>query len=997
MGFLFGGGAPKVQATSQPAAVGLQVQTSVAGLTIPLLYGQTRIPGNLIWYGDFVAIAHTSSSGGGGGGKGGGGGGGGSSTTYTYTTSVMIGLCAGLISGLGRIWSGKDLKTLAELGFIVGLGSTPQTPWPYLTTYHLDEAVGYPGLAYAAAANLDLGDSASLPSFNFEVTGKLSGAVSGKPDADPGAVILDMLTDALNGVGFPAAHLDTLATYSTYCKATGLLISPAWADQGTAADRITQIALLTNTAPVWSEGLLRMIPYGDTIVTGNGSTYTPPSAPLFDLTDADFLYADGDDPVKLQRKRAADAWNDIKLEYYDRANNYDPAIAESKDSAAIEKFGLLFDSTQEAHIFCDAAAAGMSAQLILQRQSVLNTYTFKLPVQWSILDPMDIVTITDSALGLTRQWVRLTEISEDEEGALSVTVEEYLQGSGAAPSYGRQGGLGYAADYNADPGNVAAPTIFEPPLALTGGGYELWAATYGPGSVWGGANVWASFDDATYRNIGKIPGPARMGTVLADTGLTIDVDISGSGGQLLSGSANDALTMQTLCYVGGEYLAYETATLIGNGQYRLGGLVRGAYDSTATLHLHGEKFVRIDAAVFKYALAQEAVGKPLYLKLPSVNVWGGGLQDLAAVSPYIYNPTGKPLLDNPPSVTGFTINTQGSLASLAWDAVQDLGRAISYRVRFSPALSGVVWSAATIVADNITGTNVSLPALNGTYLVKAFTTDYGTESASAASVTTTSAGVLNSNAVALLDEAAGGFAGVCSATQVAGGALWLASLDTLDDFTPLSKVTALAWGVNGFVAQGFYYFANALDLGAVYTSRCYANIAGYGLSRTNTLVNWPTLDSVASLAGAEAAQWGAQVEVRTTQTDPAGSPVWSAWMPLTISDYKARAFQFRLNMSALAAEVTPVVSGLSITVDMPDRVEGQNNVAVAAGGTHITFSPAFRATPAIGYGAQNLATGDVVIISGQSASGFDVQVKNSSGTGVARVMDFVERGYGYAT
>src|SRR5216684_2700768 len=88
MGFSGGkSGAP--QARQHPAISGLQIQTSAIGKAIPLIYGATRIAGNLIWYGDFKATAHASSPPGGGkGGVAGGGGKGGSggSTTYTYQT-----------------------------------------------------------------------------------------------------------------------------------------------------------------------------------------------------------------------------------------------------------------------------------------------------------------------------------------------------------------------------------------------------------------------------------------------------------------------------------------------------------------------------------------------------------------------------------------------------------------------------------------------------------------------------------------------------------------------------------------------------------------------------------------------------------------------------------------------------------------------------------------------------------------------------------------------
>jgi hypothetical protein len=40
----------------------LQVQTSSYGQVIPILYGQNRIAGRLIWAGDFTAVPHTSTT-----------------------------------------------------------------------------------------------------------------------------------------------------------------------------------------------------------------------------------------------------------------------------------------------------------------------------------------------------------------------------------------------------------------------------------------------------------------------------------------------------------------------------------------------------------------------------------------------------------------------------------------------------------------------------------------------------------------------------------------------------------------------------------------------------------------------------------------------------------------------------------------------------------------------------------------------------------------------
>ena len=97
MSGLLGGGAKKLAVQPQQAA-GINVQTSAYGKPIPIVYGLTRIAGNLGWYGDFKAVPQSSSSGGKGGDSGGGGKGG--PTGYQYSAAVMLMLCEGPISGV---------------------------------------------------------------------------------------------------------------------------------------------------------------------------------------------------------------------------------------------------------------------------------------------------------------------------------------------------------------------------------------------------------------------------------------------------------------------------------------------------------------------------------------------------------------------------------------------------------------------------------------------------------------------------------------------------------------------------------------------------------------------------------------------------------------------------------------------------------------------------------------------------------------------------------
>jgi hypothetical protein len=67
----------------------------------------------------------------------------------------------------------------------------------------------------------------------------------------------------------------------------------------------------------------------------------------------------------------------------------------------------------------------VSAQLMLQRKLyVRNTYKFRLGLRYALLEPMDIVLISDAALGLSQAPVRITQIEEDQDGELTITAEE---------------------------------------------------------------------------------------------------------------------------------------------------------------------------------------------------------------------------------------------------------------------------------------------------------------------------------------------------------------------------------------------------------------------------------------------------------------------------------------------------------------------------------------------------------------------------------------------
>lgn len=674
------GGKTSTISNSEQRILSLQVQQSSQGLTLPVVYGRARVAGNLIWYGDFTTIETKTTT------RQGGKGGGGvkqEDISYTYEAAVMMALCEGEIKGIGRIWRDKEkFESLSQLRLNLAKGGDEQPTWTHLQQpKHQAQAINYSGTAYIYSPNYELTKSAQIYSHNFEVIGKM-GYSSSIPDANPSEIIRDMLTNQNYGCGFPAENLGDTSVYGVYCRAAGIFLSPVYSEQTEAQQNISELLEQTNSAAVFSQGRLKIVPYGDVKLSGNGAAYVPNLTPVYDLTDDDFIVSGAEDPLKVERKTNADAYNQIQVEYLDRANDYNIAVAEVKDQANIEQYGLRPKDAVKMHGICDAKVANHVAQLLLQRALyVRNEYEFKLGWKYCLLEPMDLVTLTDEGLGLDKTPVRIIEIEEDEEGVLTVKAEDFPMGAATATAYPTQPSLGYSADYNKSPGNAHAPVIFEAPLQLTGGDPQIWLATAG-GDMWGGAEVWISTDGDSYTRIGATNKKARFGALSAplasgavfDRANTLNVEIS--AGQMTGGTEQDSRDLLTLCYVDGEFLAYETAELKGVGRYTLGNLTRGAYGSTIDRHNAGSQFVRIDEAMFKYAVPANWVGRTVWVKLVSFNVFGSGVQELAEVPAYSYTIKGAPLgqIQNLRLTSSWAY---GKEAVIAWDK---LGGADTYDV-----------------------------------------------------------------------------------------------------------------------------------------------------------------------------------------------------------------------------------------------------------------------------------------------------------------------------
>jgi hypothetical protein len=357
----------------------------------------------------------------------------------------------------------------------------------------------------------------------------------------------------------------------------------------------------------------------------------------------------------------------------------------------------------------------------------------------------------------------------------------------------------------------------------------------------------------------------------------------------------------------------------------------------------------------------------------------------------------------PPSdVTNFTGNLVGNQLLLTWTPTPDLDLS-HYRLRYSSELAGATYQNATSLIPRLArpASSLFVPARNGTYFIKAVD-KLGLLSQSAATIVVNSNinDIENLNVVETLQEDpdwSGTFDDTLFVQE--DGAIILDS-DTLFDSVSgnFDDQEGLFDSVGNVLPEGFYYFSDGVDLGAVYTSRIKNTIE-------STIRDYLSLfDEAGGLFDAREGLFDGdpdafdtvdvEVQYRATDDNPAGSPTWSEWERFFVTDVRARAFEFRAKLTSEDVNLSPQVNALSVEVDMPDRVESGDDIVTSAGATAITFATPFKVVPSLGIGAQNLQQGDYYVLSSKTRSGFTITFYDSGDNAVSRTFDYVAKGYG---
>lgn len=265
-----------------------------------------------------------------------------------------------------------------------------------------------------------------------------------------------------------------------------------------------------------------------------------------------------------------------------------------------------------------------------------------------------------------------------------------------------------------------------------------------------------------------------------------------------------------------------------------------------------------------------------------------------------YVPTGSAA---PPSnVTDFYAQLNGSSVNLSWSPIPDPDLSY-YRIRHTVDETGAAWGDAVTYVDKVArpGTAITVPAKPGTYMIKSY--DKAGHSSEGWASVVVPANALETFANTVTDAEHPTFGGTKTNCSVVSSTL---RITTVTGTPPFSAT---------------YRFTGNIDLTTVKRFRARVDV---DLTRVdNSAGLWDNIpglfDSLPGLfdtftGGGQFDDVNVVCQIRTTNDDPAGTPTWSDWKDLKVSDFYARAAQFRVMLYSQSVNITPSISALTAIV-----------------------------------------------------------------------------------
>ena len=354
-------------------------------------------------------------------------------------------------------------------------------------------------------------------------------------------------------------------------------------------------------------------------------------------------------------------------------------------------------------------------------------------------------------------------------------------------------------------------------------------------------------------------------------------------------------------------------------------------------------------------------------------------------------------VEPPADVTDFACNIVGQEAHLSWTQIPDLDLAY-YSLRFSEETDGTAdWQNSVALVEKVSrpATSISVPARSGTYLLKAVD-KLGNFSSNATAIISNVTGITNFNNITTVSEHPD-FDGTLSNVVVTDSTIQLDSSELFDSAQgnfddETSRFFDSGVANSDFFASGNYLFSDVVDIGAKHTARITASLTQTADNPDDLFDNRPGLfDTTGSnFDGDTGANCNAHIEIATSDDNV----TYTAFQNFVIGEYTFRYAKFRVVLISRDNASTPVVSAVTVTIDMQDRIFSGNDIVSGAGTKTVTFTNPFKTDNyAVGITGQGMSTGDYFLVESKTINGFNVTFKNSSNTAISKTFDFIAKGF----
>lgn len=271
---------------------------------------------------------------------------------------------------------------------------------------------------------------------------------------------------------------------------------------------------------------------------------------------------------------------------------------------------------------------------------------------------------------------------------------------------------------------------------------------------------------------------------------------------------------------------------------------------------------------------------------------------------------------DPVAITGLGLQKLGGQAILKWDLHADAdvrrGGYIEFRHGPDPAETDPANTTTIGGEDGLRlgrDTIAALPLKEGTYFARAI--DKLGNKGPWASVSTDGATILAYSTIGSIVEHSA-FAGTLDGLFLSGGGLTLDGALDIDDWGDVDDVDD--WDSEGGIAtSGTYAFSAYLDSGTTTAKRLRGHIAAQVFNQLDTIGGRTALISTwESFVGATApGAADAWVEFRETNDNPAGTPTWSAWQRLDVTEVTKRYAQLRAQLRSYDPAYNVLVTELA--------------------------------------------------------------------------------------